>query len=642
MAFVKLTFNPGVNSDITNYAGEGGWFDINRARFRSGFPKSIGGWQKASPFAFHGVSRGMHNWFTTFNDNYLAIGTNNKLYIEAGGNFSDITPLREANPTLDAPDSIFTDIDVARIGMVTPTPHGATVGQFVTVTGAVGPVGGIPASEINGNHEIILVTSPTIFYYATTTVATSTEAAQGGAAVSLSFEITPGTATGSSGYGWGVGPWGRNAWGTGANAPIALPQRDWFYDNFDNDLYANIRNGPIYFWARGSEVDPQVPLGRRAILLADQAEADGYDPTAVPAKVMQILMSQQDQHLIAFGAQPLGGLTSDFDPMLIRWSDETNVTDWFPSSLNSAGDIRLTRGSRIVRALPTRQEILVWTDAKLYTLQFLGTTDVYGVQEYADNISIASPRACITASNVTYWMGQDKFYAYTGRVDTLPCTVRSHVFGNINLGQAQQVVCGTNEEWNEVWWFYPTGGNNFNDSYVIFNYGENVWYYGTLQRSGWLDSPLRQVPQAVRIADEFPPNPDTGSQMSYLMNHETGVNDELAPLNSYIVSSDFDLGDGDNYMLTRRVIPDLTFSGSKTTTPQVTFQILPKRFPGAISAPSADDQKIIASMDVNSFTQQVFLRARARQLGFKVISDQLDVAWQLGVSRIDVRQDGRA
>ena len=641
MAFLKLTFTPGINRDVTNYAGEGGWYDVDRVRFRSGFPKSIGGWQKASPFAFHGISRGMHNWFTTFNDNFLAIGTNNKLYIEAGGNFSDITPLRETNPTLAAPDSIYTDIGRARIGVVTPTPHEATVGQFVTVTGAVGPVGGIPASEINGNHEIVLVTSATIFYYATTTVATSTEVAQGGAAVSFSFEIPPGTATGASGYGWGVGPWGRNAWGTGANKPIALPQQDWFYDNFDNDLYANIRNGPIYFWARGLDEDPQAPLSKRAILLSDQAEADGFDPTAVPTKVMQILMSQQDQHLIAFGAQQLGGLPTDFDPMLIRWSDQTNVTDWFPSSLNSAGDIRLTRGSRIIRALPTRQEILVWTDAKLYTLQFLGTTDVYGVQEYADNISVMSPRSMITASNVTYWMGQDKFYAYTGRVDTLPCTVRNHVFQNINLGKAEEVVCGTNEEWNEVWWFYPTGGSTFNDSYVIFNYGENVWYYGTLQRSGWLDSPLRQVPQAVRIADELPPNPDTGSQMSYLMNHETGVNDELAPMNSFILANDFDLGDGENFMLTRRLIPDVSFVGSLTQTPQVLMQALARNFPGDNPFADADDTRIIASTNITNYTQQVFVRARARQMAFKLMSDQLDVAWQLGVCRLDVRQDGR-
>jgi hypothetical protein len=643
VAFVKLTFNPGISGDVTNYAGEGNWFDCNRARFRAGFPKSIGGWQKASPFSINGVSRGMHNWVTTFNDNFLAIGTNSKLYIEAGGNFADITPLRSDTPTIGPPatnNSVSTTLGSNVVVMTLTAPHQAVTGEFVTVSGAV-DTGGIPAAEINGNHEV-LATSAFAFSFRSTTLATATVAGGGGAGISLAFEIVPGSVAGAKGYGWGAGPWGRNAWGLGANKPISLSQLDWFYDNFDNDLVCNIRLGGIYFWPRGANLDPQIPLGVRAISLADQAQLDGYDPLAVPAKVMQISMSQQDQHLIAFGATPYGGDPEQFDPMLIRWSDQTNITDWTPTPLNSAGDIRLSRGSKIIRGLPTRQEILVWTDAKLYTMQFLGTTDVYGVQEYADNISVMSPRAMITAANITYWMGQDKFYAYSGRVDTLPCTVRRHVFGQVNLAQAQQVVCGTNEEWNEVWWFYPTGGNTYNDSYVIYNYADNLWYYGTLQRSGWLDSPLRMVPQAMRIADELPPNPDTGSLQSFLINQESGVNDENAPLNSYILSNDFDLGDGDNFMLTRRLVPDLTFFGSNTLTPEVLFQIFPRRFPGSSPDSDADDTARVVSYNITNYTEQVFLRARTRQLGFKLVSDKIDVAWQLGVPRLDLRQDGRA
>jgi hypothetical protein len=348
---------------------------------------------------------------------------------------------------------------------------------------------------------------------------------------------------------------------------------------------------------------------------------------------MQLLVSQNDKHLIAVGAVPFGSTSAaDFDPLLIRWADQDTPGDWTPSTTNTAGDLRISRGSRIVRAMPTRQEILVWTDSHLYALQFLGTSDVFGLQEYADNISIASPRACTTAANVTYWMGQDKFYAYTGRVETLPCSLRNHVFNNFNLNQAEQVVCGTNEQWNEVWWFYPTADSDYNNAYVVYNHLERIWYYGSIERTAWLDTAVRFYPQAA--------NTTGGGSTGYIYEHENGVNDDTVAMTSFIQSSDFDLDDGDRFMLTRRMLPDIGFEGSTATTPEVTLQLRPRNFPGsAVRVDPADSQRVI-NTSVGVYTDQVFIRARARQMALKVTSDQLGVQWQLGAPRLDGRPDG--
>jgi hypothetical protein len=319
--------------------------------------------------------------------------------------------------------------------------------------------------------------------------------------------------------------------------------------------------------------------------------------------------------------------------LLIRWADQDTPGDWTPSQTNSAGDIRVSRGSRIVRALPTRQEILVWTDSHLYTLQFLGTTDVFGLQEYADNISIMSSRAMATAANITYWMGQDKFYAYSGRVETLPCTLRNHVFNNFNLNQSDQVVCGTNEQWNEIWWFYPTADSDYNNAYVVYNHLERIWYYGTIDRTAWLDTAVRYYPQAA--------NTPSGTSTGSIYEHENGINDDTLPMTSFIQSSDFDLDDGDNFMLTRRILPDISFAASTATAAEVTLAVRPRNFPGApVSIDPADAQRVITS-SVNQYTDQVFVRARARQMALKITSDQLGVQWQLGAPRLDARPDGR-
>ncbi len=639
MAFIKLQFKPGVNRDQTDYSNEGGWYECDKIRFRSGYPEKIGGWTKPTPETFQGVCRQMWNWITTYSDNLLAVGTNEKVYIEIGGYFNDITPFATAL----AGSNTFAVTDTIALVTVTTTtalPSWLVTGEPVLIAGFASPLGGIPIAELNGVRTVTK-TGANSFTFTTTTAATSTTSVSG-AGYTVRTEIGPGNAISLFGLGWGAGAWGRSAWGLGATTGgINFPQQDWWFDNFDNDLVMNIRNGAPYWWERGVTDDPSSALATHAITLSEYATAEGFTASSVPVQVMQLLVSQQDKHLIAFGAVPFGSTsTADFDPLLIRWADQDTPADWTPTATNTAGDLRVSRGSTIVRALPTRQEILVWTDTHLYTLQFLGTSDVFGLQEYADNVSIASPRAMASAANVTYWMGQDKFYAYTGRVETLPCTLRNYVFNNINTSQMDQIICGTNEQWNEVWWFYPTADSNYNNAYVIYNHLERIWYYGTIDRTAWLDTPLRPYPQAANTAVTIDGSTVTTGD-GFLYNHENGLNDDTLPMDSYIQSSDFDLEDGDQFMLIRRILPDVSFDGSTASAPEATLTVRPRNFPGSAFSSDPADTKRVIQTSVNQYTDQVFMRARARQMAFKIRSENLGVQWQLGAPRLDARPDGK-
>jgi len=613
----RLTFKPGVNRDQTNYAGEGGFYECDKIRFRSGFPQKIGGWLRYGLFTLVGTCRQMYNYISSNSDNILGLGTDQKLYLEVGANLVDITPLR-ATFTSPETDNCFDTTNGSTTVNVNINGHGAAAGAFVTFSGVVGPIGGVPQAEFNAEFEIQTIVDADNFTIQVTTAATSTVTGGGGTAITAAFQINIGGQSVTYGYGWGAGTWGRLGWGEGALTPVAIEQRDWWMDNFDNDLIANIRNGPIYIWEYNGA------FNTRAVLLSSLTGA-----ASVPVQAMQILVSQNDKHLLAFGAVPYGSTSvNDFDPLLIRWANQDDPINWAPSPTNSAGFLRVSRGSRIVRALPTRQETLVFTDSHLYSLQFTGTTDVFSLQEMADNISIMSPRACITANNVTYWMGTDKFYAYSGRVETLPCTLRNHVFQNFDYDQADQVICGTNEGWHEIWWFYPTANSNTNNAYVIFNYLEKIWYYGTIERTAWLDSPLREYPQAV------------GG--NYIYNHEQGTNDNTLPMTSYIQTNDFDIGDGDRFLLIKRIIPDIDFNGSTATSPLVYMTMKPRNFPGS-NYSSANNPSVTRSttVPIEQYTDQIFIRARARQMGFKIQSEDLDVQWQLGTPRLDGRSDGQ-
>jgi hypothetical protein len=677
----KLQFKPGLNRDQTNYSAEGGWYECDKIRFRSGYPQKIGGWLRYGIFTVAGICRQVFNWITTASDNYLALGTSKKLYIEAGQILYDITPIRQTFVS-PATNNCFTTVNGSKTVTVTITAHGALEGDYVTFSGVVGPIGGIPQSEFNAEFIVDFVTANT-FTITTTTAATSSTSG-GGTTIVAAFQISIGNDNASVGTGWGAGVWSRGAWGSGAGVPVVNPQRDWFLQNFDNDLVANIRNGAIYYWQYASGT------GVRATPLATTT-IGGVAPSDVPTQAMQVLVSQNDKHLICFGATPFGGGT--FDPLLIRWATQDQPNVWTPQVTNSAGFLRVSRGSAIVAAVATRQEVLVFTEGTLSSLQFLGTTDVFGLQELADNISILSARSVAVVNNTAYWFGHDKFYAYGGRVETLPCTIRNHVFQNLNYAQADQIVSGTNEGWNEIWWFYPTADSQVNNAYVIYNHLEKIWYYGTIDRTAWSDSSLREYPQAltatyftgaisgitltvtgsvigylqvgsvitgtgvavgtiitalgtglggagtytVNISQLVVQTSMTGDSVIY--NHEQGLDDNILPMNSYIASADFDLVDGDQFILTKRIIPDINFAESTATDPEVTMFIKPRNFPG--NAYSNTETGAVIETSVDIYTEQIFMRARARQMAIEIESTDLGVQWQLGSPRLDGRPDGK-
>jgi hypothetical protein len=681
MPLQKLQFKPGLNRDQTNYSNEGGFYECDKIRFRSGYPQKIGGWLRYGMFTVAGICRQVFNWITTASDNFLALGTSKKLYIESGQILYDITPIRQ---TLVSPatNNCFTTVNGSKTVTVTISSHGAVEGDYVTFSGVVGPIGGIPQSEFNAEFIVDFITANT-FTITTTTAATSSTSG-GGTAIVAAFQISIGNDNASIGNGWGAGVWSRGAWGSGAGVPVVNPQRDWFLQNFDNDLVANIRNGAIYYWKYSDGT------GVRATPLATTT-IDGVAPSDVPTEAMQILVSQNDKHLICFGATPFGG--GAFDPLLIRWATQDQPNVWTPQVTNSAGFLRVSRGSAIVSAIATRQEILVFTEGTLNSLQFLGTTDVFGLQELADNISILSARSVAVVNNTAYWFGHDKFYAYSGRVETLPCTIRNHIFQNLNYDQADQIVCGTNEGWNEIWWFYPTADSQVNNAYAIYNHLERIWYYGTIDRTAWSDSSLREYPQAltatyftgsisgttltvtnnivgflqvgsvisgtgvatgttitalgtglggagtytVNISQLVVQTAMTGDSVIY--NHEQGVNDNILPMTSYIASSDFDLVDGDQFILTKRIIPDINFAGSTADEPEVTMFIKPRNFPG--NAYSNTEAGAVIETSVDIYTDQIFMRARARQMAIEIESTELGVQWQLGSPRLDGRPDGK-
>jgi hypothetical protein len=680
MPLQKLQFKPGLNRDQTNYTNEGGWNNCDKIRFRSGYPQKIGGWLRYGTFVVAGICRQVFNWITTASDNYLALGTSKKLYIEAGQILNDITPIRQTFTTT-ATDNCFTTVNLSKTVTVTITAHGASDGDYVTFSGAVA-VGGILAATLN-TEFIVTIVDANSFTITTATAATSSVSG-GGTSITAAFQISVGNNNASTGTGWGAGTWSRGAWGSGSASPVVNTQRDWFLQNFDNDLVANIRDGVIYYWQySGGPSTRATPLATTTI--------GGVAPADVPTQAMQILVSQNDKHLLCFGATPFGG--GDFDPLLIRWATQDQPNVWTPQVTNSAGFLRVSRGSAIVCAIATRQEILVFTEGTLNSLQFVGTTDVFSLQELADNISIISPRAVAVVNNTTYWFGHDKFYAYGGRVETLPCTLRNHVFQNFNYAQADQVVCGTNEGWNEIWWFYPTADSQINNAYIIYNHLEKIWYYGTIDRTAWSDSSLRDYPQAligtyvtgfissttltitavtagslqvgsvlegtgilpgttitalgtgtggigtytVNISQSVVSTAITSDSLIY--NHEQGLNDDTTAMESYIASSDFDLVDGDQFILTKRIIPDMNFEGSTANTPTVTMLIKPRNFPG--NAYTNTETGLVIETSVDIYTEQIFMRARARQMAIEVASTELNVQWQLGSPRLDGRPDGR-
>jgi hypothetical protein len=734
MPLQKLQFRPGINREGTTLANEGGWFESDKVRFRSGYPEKIGGWVldtglNASTLQppsgdYWGICRAMWNWLNLSGYNLLGLGTNLKYYIQngSGGAVYDVTPLRV---TTTAGEVTFAATNGSPVITVTDAGHGAQTGDFVTFSGAVSLGGNITAAVLNAEFQITYLSSNTYTITASVNAAAG-DSGNGGASVVGAYQITTGNDIFTQNVGWGAGTWGGIVLGTATNqlngainnsvttitvddtsafaasgnilidsenisyasknstqflscvrglsgagsgaaashadntavvqstaftgwgspAPagqgIGEQLRLWSQSNFGEDLVFNPRGGALYYWANAASPNT---FNRGQVLGPSASVVTKYGTLSVdsscPTIANFVMVSDASRFIIAFGCNDYPGTpqATTQNPMLIRWSDQESAATWAPAVTNQAGSYTLSHGSQIITAIQTRQEILVITDSAIYSMQYLGPPYVWGFQLMGDNISITGPNAVATANNVTYWMGTDKFYMYSGRVETLPCSLRQYVYNDINLTQSFQFFAGTNEGYNEIWWFYCSADSTTIDRYVIFNHLERAWYYGTLARTYWLDSPLRATPMAAGY----------NGQLIY---HENGTDDGTTnpptAIESYVQSSDFDIGDGHNFGLVTRIIPDVTFDGSTVNNPSLDFTVRPRQFPGT-NYGTADSPTVTSAQNyqtqryytVQQFTEQVFVRVRGRQMAFRIVSNDLGVAWQLGVPRIDTRPDGR-
>jgi hypothetical protein len=696
MPLQKILFRAGINRENTRYTTEGGWYEGNKVRFRQGLPESIGGWVPFSLNTFRGACRSIWNWVTLVGQNLLGIGTNLKFYINQGGTFNDVTPIRR---TATLGSNPFTANGTTTV-TVTDASHGASTGDFVTFSGATGTY----ATTLNAEYQITVLTANT---YTITTSSALVASSYGGAAVVAAYQISVGPDIAVPLTGWGASIWGSGPWGIGSPSATTTVIRLWSQQSYGQDLVFGPRNGGIYYWKpNGSTYDRGITLNTPVntatftvvsptvvtltISLTEGtavqfAATGGTLPTGVSAATTYylfnvngltanlltsagslvnvtgagtgtpyisllvdcptvqngIFVSAVNRFVFAVGTNDYG--SSALDPMLVRWSDQDNVYVWTPDATNQAGSLRLSHGSEIVAEVQTRQEILLFTDSSVFSMQYVGPPIVWASQLLGDGTSIAGPNAAVIASGIVYWMGIDKFYSYDGRLDTLKCDVRRYVFDDFNTSQRAQVYCSTNEGFNEVWWFYCSASSNYIDRYVVYNYQDKVWYYGTLSRTAWLDSGLQSRPLATTY--------NSTTQTGRIISHENGLNDNTdgtdAAINAYIGSSEFDLQDGHNFGFVWRIIPDLTFSNSTNSptaqAPQITMTLIGLYNSGSDAVDTASGTVVRGSTYVvtEAFTGQIYTRIRGRQMIFKIESNQINTAWQLGAPRIDIRNDGR-
>jgi hypothetical protein len=633
MPLQKLVFRPGVNKENTNYSGEGGWWECDKIRFRSGFPEKLGGWTRFSNQQFLGTCRSLNNWTLLDGASIIGVGTNSKMYLNKGGAYYDITPVYDTTVNAStATSGPFFASNGSNVVTVVDATYNPEAGDYVIFSGSANlysSSGNVTSTILNTEYEVQSVVNATAYTVTIPTTATANDSLHGGNTVTLTYLLPTGNDVYTIGTGWGAGPWSRGTWGSGYTTGIGSQLRLWTQDNFGQNFIFAPRGGDLYYW------DATTGVSARAVTLESAANAAAYSGQFVPNTTNQIISSAVQRFVIAFGANPYdpGDPDTTFDPLLIRWSDQENPFDWVPSATNQSGEQRLTIGSSIIQAVNTRQEIVVFTDAAVYSMQYLGPPYVFGFQLLQDNISIISPRSAITINNITYWMGTDKFFMYSGRVETLPSSLRTFVFQNLNRDQSWQIFAASNEQYSEVWWFYPSTNSLVVDSYVIYNYLDRVWYYGTMARTAWLDSGTQQHP----IGADY---------NGRLLNHEDGVDDVSGPsavaINAYIQSSDFDIGDGHNFGFIWRILPDITFTSSTATNPSGTMVIKPRTNAGSpYGAPNEPTVTRTVALPVEQFTGQVYTRIRGRQMAFRMESTDLGVAWQLGSPRMDIRPDGR-
>ena len=638
MPLSKLQFKPGVNREVTAYTNEGGWFDIDYVRFQKGFPEKIGGWQKRSSNSFLGTCRALHPLVALNLDQYLGVGTPLKYYIDEGGYYNDITPIRT---TTSAGDVTFAATSGSSEITVSDTAHGAVVNDFVTFSGAVSLGGNITAGVLNqeyyvtevvddDSYKIVARTADTSIaditvngqLSPTTVSASGSDTGNGCSSVVGAYQINTGLDLGISGAGWGAGTWSRGTWSSSSSdAIVTNTLRLWSHDNFGEDLLINVRDGGIYYW------DQTNGLSTRAVDITSLAGG-----LSVPTVAKQILVSDRDRHVIAFGCDTEANPGVQ-DPLAIRFSDQESLTDWATTATNTAGELRLGSGSEIVTALETRQQILVFTDTTLYSMQFLGPPFTFGVNSLSENITIAGPNAAIAVDDNVFWMGRSEFYVYSGAVQRLPCLVRDFIFSDLNDSQFDKVNAALNTQHSEIWWFYPSANSDEVDRYVVYNYQEQVWYYGTFGRTAWVDRGIFDFP--------FAANSD-GFVYEHEIGFDDGTTDPVSAINAYIQSSPIDIGDGQQFMFVTRMIPDVDFKDSTALLPDVNITLDIKNAPDGTYTRSETDAFVkTQAAAVDARTEQLYFRLRGRQMRFKIASDELGVAWRLGSPRLDIRPDGR-
>jgi len=651
MPLQTLKLRPGINREGTTLAGEGGWFACDKVRFRSGYPQKIGGWVldsgKAAAAlqppagAYWGVARAMWNWLNLSGYNLLSVGTNLKYYIQGtgGGPLVDVTPIRAVS---DAGDAVFAATLGSSEILVTHAGHAALPGDFVRYSGAVSLGGAITADVLNAEHRIAAYVSNSQYTLDVGVNATADDTGDGGAGVVATYQINTGAESFTVGVGWGAGGWGgvtpgsaNTGWGVAvpASLGVGIQMRTWSHANYGEDLILNPRGGPLYYWknnANPSIID-------RAVLLAPTSTPPFDTDAATPEVCNYVMVSDASRFVLALGVNDYGG--SQLDPLLVRWSDQENYALWAPAITNQAGSYRLSQGSKIICGQQTRQEILVFTDTAVYSMQYQGPPFVWTFQPLASGITIAGPNTVANASDVTYWMGADAFYVYNGRVQQMRCDLRQYVYGDINLTQQFQFHAGSNAAFGEVWWFYCSAKSNMIDRYVVYNYKDDVWYYGAMARTSWLDAGLRSFPVAAAY---------NGQLVYHERGNDDGTTNPPSAIHAFVESADFGIGDGNNFGFVSRILPDLTFDGSTTAAPTVNFGVRPRRNAGAgymaemaPAAVSANNYSTAQVYPVQRFTEQLNVRLRGRQMALRVESNTTGVAWQLGAPRIDIRSDGR-
>ena len=617
MALQKLQFRPGIVRDTTDYSNSGGWRDGDKIRFRMGYPETIGGWTKLTTSTMLGTCRDLHTWTSLTGTNFVSAGTNLKLYVLDGTDPIDVTPIRAIT---GAGDATFAASNGSTIITVSDTNHGCFLGDFVTFSSATSLGGAITAIVLNKEYQVTSVPTANTYTITTAVAANASDTGNGGSNTVATYQINTGLDAAATGSGWGAGVWSRGTWSSSADVAISgASLRLWSMDNFGEDLLANHRGGGIYYW------DTSAGTNSRAVNITS------ISGSAQPQVANIVLVSERDRHVIAFGCDPETD-PGVIDPLTIRFSSQESFTVWNASSTTTAGELRIGTGSEIVAAVQTKQQVVVFTDRSVTAMQYIGEPFTFGLTEVSTNTSIVAQNAAVAVGDSVYWMGDGVFYKYDGNVSLLNCPVEEYIFDNLNYAQVSKVVAASNSKFTEVWWFYPSKNSINNDSYVVYNYAENVWCYGTLDRTAWDENGISGYPIAA--------SPDGNIYFQ-----ENGLSDGStnppSAISSYIESSAIEIGDGEQFMFIGRVLPDLSFRNS-TSSPEATFTISARDYPGANFGQTDSGGAVqTATSPVEQFTEQLFFRLRGRSIALKVASSAVDTQWRLGTPRVDMRSDGR-